>query len=82
MSPSDLATLSLLDSDQGVCPSGHPCRIGDSVGERVCARGEYKGHSLICWEITSDEIECAALAGVEPVLVAWARSFVEDRETR
>jgi hypothetical protein len=80
MSPVELATLSLLDPDQGVCPSGHPCRIGDAVGERVCAQGEYKGHSLICWEITSDEIEVAALAGAEPVSVAWARSFVEDRD--
>lgn len=81
-SPADLATLSLLDPDQGVCPNGHPCRIGDAVGERMCARGEYKGHSLICWEITSDEIEDAERAGADPRSVAWARSFVEDRGSR
>jgi hypothetical protein len=51
MSPADLATLSLLDPDQGVCPNGHPCQLSDSVGERACDQGEYRGLALICWEI-------------------------------
>jgi hypothetical protein len=82
MSPSDLATISLLDADQGVCPSGHPCRLTNRVGQRACCRGEYRGNALICWEITLDEIAGAALAGASPHLVAWARSFVRDRGSR
>ena len=32
LSDGDLATLSLLDPDQGVCPNGHACRLDDMVG--------------------------------------------------
>jgi hypothetical protein len=35
MSPADLATLSLLDLDQGVCPNGHPCALGEMVGREL-----------------------------------------------
>jgi len=52
MSPSDLATLSLLDPDQGVCPSGHPCRVGDAVDAfrpEVALKGSHDvaGHIVI-----------------------------------
>jgi hypothetical protein len=79
MTPADLATLSLLDPDQGDCPNGHPCKLGETVGERACSRGEYRGQALICWEITLDEIGRAELAGAHARIVAWAQSFVEDR---
>jgi hypothetical protein len=82
VSPSDLATLSLLDPDQGVCPNGHPCRLTNRVGQRTCCRGEYRGNALICWDVTLDEIAVAALAGANPQSVAWAISFVEDRGSR
>jgi hypothetical protein len=78
MSPADLATLSLLDPDQGVCPKGHPCRLSDAIGERECSRGEYRGLALICWAITWDAIDIAAESGADHVVVAWARSFIAD----
>jgi hypothetical protein len=79
MSPADLATLSLLDPDQGVCPHGHRCHLGDVVGERVCRSGEYRGLALICWDISSDGVEVAERAGGDPRVVAWARSYVAER---
>jgi hypothetical protein len=79
MSPADLATLSLLDPDQGVCPNGHPCRLSDSVGERACDQGEYRGLALICWEITADAIDAAERAGTSRDVIQWARAFLEDR---
>jgi hypothetical protein len=79
MSPSDLATLSLLDPDQGVCPDGHPCRLSDPIGDRVCENGEYRGLPLICWEITVDAIESAELQGAPKMIVAWARATLADR---
>jgi hypothetical protein len=78
MSPADLATLSLLDPDQGVCPNGHPCRLSDDAGKRQCSNGEYQGRALICWSITPDEIDAAARAGANPRIIEWARSFLSD----
>jgi hypothetical protein len=79
MSPADLATLSLLDPDQGVCPSGHACRHSDAVGERICDHGEYRGHALICWEITSFAIDVAEDAGASQIVVHRSRSFRVER---
>jgi len=79
MSPADIATLSLLDPDQGVCPSGHRCRPSDAVGDRICDRGEYRGLALICWNITPDAIDAAERAGADATLSRWARSHVADR---
>ena len=81
MSPADLATLSLLDPDQGVCPEAHPCRWADRVGQRRCAAGEYNGLGLICWDVTSAAIDVAAHEGADAIVIAWARSFVSDRDT-
>ena len=52
LSDRDLATLSLLDPDQGVCPSGHECRLDDVAGYRRCTTCDYQGLALICWEMT------------------------------
>ncbi len=79
MFPSDLVTLSLLDPDQGVCPAGHPCRLTDPIGDRVCENGEYRGLALICWEVTSEAIDAGEDAGVSRNLIRWARSFLADR---
>jgi hypothetical protein len=79
MSPADLATLSLLDPDQGVCPSGHPCQLSDAIGERDCSHGEYRGSALICWEITSDAINAAEHAGAAAGVIEWARAVLADR---
>jgi hypothetical protein len=78
LSSADLATLSLLDPDQGTCPNGHGCDMGPEVGERHCRGGDYRGLALICWEITSGAIDAAATAGADPAAVAWARSFLES----
>jgi hypothetical protein len=82
MSSADLATLSLLDPDQGVCPNGHPCRLNNRVGERRCSQGEYHGNALICWEITSDGIDGAERGGADGRIVERARAFLSDREDR
>ncbi len=79
MSPADLATLSLLDPDQGVCPNGHPCALGHEVGRRACWSCGYAGIALICWEITSNHIDQAERAGADPILVNSGRSFLADR---
>jgi hypothetical protein len=79
MSPADLATLSLLDTDQGVCPNGHTCGLSDDVAERKCSNGEYQGRALICWEITAAAIDAAERRGTSRILVQWARAFLEDR---
>jgi hypothetical protein len=79
MSPSDLATLSLLDPDQGVCPDGHACRLSEPVGDRVCENGEYRGLALICWDITADAIEAAEQARANHVVVGQGRSFLAER---
>jgi hypothetical protein len=80
MSEADLATLSLLDPDQGVCPNGHPCRLDDQdIGQRRCAAGEYRGLALICWDITTMAIDDADSAGADPALVGWARAHLVNR---
>jgi hypothetical protein len=80
MSPADLATLSLLDPDQGVCPNGHRCLLGPIVGRRACRTCGYRGIALICWEITADHIDAADRAGADALVVSWARSLVFDQE--
>jgi hypothetical protein len=78
-SASDLATLSLLDSEQGVCPGGHACRLDGRVGDRRCATCDYRGLALICWDVTPDVIDGAERGGADPRVVEWARAFVADR---
>ena len=80
LSDGDLATLSLLDPDQGVCPNGHSCRLDDRIGYRRCATCEYRGLALICWEINGKEIATAERAGAAQPVVAWARAFLAERD--
>jgi hypothetical protein len=79
MLPADLATLSLLDPDQGVCPNGHSCVLDRMVGRRACRTCGYRGIALICWEIIADHIDAAARAGADPLVVRSARSLVFDQ---
>jgi hypothetical protein len=80
MSPGDLATLSLLDTDQGVCPAGHPCRLNKSaIGWRRCAASEYLGMALICWDVTRQAIDDAETRGANVGVVTWARTFLRDQ---
>jgi hypothetical protein len=79
MSPQDLATVALLDPDQGVCPNGHRCVAAEPIGARTCEVCGYRGRALICWEITPEAIDAAEAAGAAVDVVAWARSFVLDR---
>jgi hypothetical protein len=78
MSPADLATLSLLDPDQGVCPDGHQCVLAKLVGRRTCVTCSYRGIALICFEITAGHIASAEAAGADAFVVASARSFIAD----
>jgi hypothetical protein len=82
LSAADLATLSLLDPDQGVCPNDHPCRLDDLVGYRQCANCGYVGLALICWGIAIEQIDRAARDGADVQIVSWAKSFVMDRDER
>jgi hypothetical protein len=79
LSPGDLATLSLLDPHQGVCPSGHRCRLDREPGYRSCAMCDYRGMALICWDITNDSIDRAQRIGADRSVVAWAAAFLDDR---
>ena len=80
MSPADLATLSLLEPDQGVCPNGHPCRLDEvEIGYRRCSTGEYVGSALACWDVTPDAIEAARRSGADAAVTAWAEAFLADR---
>ena len=79
MSPAELATLSLLDPDQGVCPSGHRCELGPLAGQRRCESGEFVGLALICWDITAGHIDAARSAGADALVVEWAHSFLTDQ---
>lgn len=79
LSRGDLATLSLLDPDQGVCPNGHRCRLDATVGYRRCGTCDYQGLALICWNVTAALVERAALGGARKSTVEWARSFMSDR---
>ena len=80
LSPADLATQSLLDPDQGVCPDGHECQAANPVGIRSCSTCGYRGLGLICWEISPEEIITAERAGAAPSAIAWARLFRADRD--
>jgi hypothetical protein len=82
LSSSDLATLSLLDPEQGVCPNGHRCRFGQVVGHQFCKTCGYEGMALICWNITFEKIDRAAQAGSDAAVVSWGRAFVIDRDQR
>jgi hypothetical protein len=82
LSTADLATLSLLDPDQGVCPNGHPCRLNDLVGYRSCGECSYQGLALICWENAIEQIDRATSDGADIRVVSWAKSFVMDRGAR
>jgi hypothetical protein len=79
LSTGALATLSLLDTDQGVCPDGHRCVQDPEIGYRACATCSYRGLALICWEATPDEIEIAAEHGADSTVIEWAHAFVRDR---
>jgi hypothetical protein len=79
MSPADLARLSLLDPDQGVCPNGHPCVLARQVGRRGCLGGEYVGHALVCWNVTTAAIDGAEGLGADAIVVGWARSYLRDQ---
>jgi len=78
MTPEELATLSLLDHDQGVCPDGHACVLDAELGLRRCAGCDYRGHALICWEITETAIAGAARARADEHVVAVARAFLSE----
>jgi hypothetical protein len=80
MSPADLATLSLLDPDQGMCHQGHRCRLAPIAGRRACATCSYRGIALICFELTADHIDGAETARADRFVVASARSFMADRD--
>lgn len=79
LSPGDLATLSLLDPHQGVCPNGHGCRLDPEPGVRRCKTCDYRGMALICWDITTDSIDLAQRNGADWSVVAWAAAFLDDR---
>lgn len=79
MTPAQVATLALLDPDQGVCPEGHPCSHGNQLGRRECLADEYVGLALICWNVTPAAIDTAERLDADPFIVAWARSFIRDR---
>lgn len=78
LSQGDLATLSLLDPHQGVCPNGHGCRLDPEPGFRKCDVCDYRGWALICWEITSAMIEEARRLGAKERVCAWAESFRQE----
>lgn len=80
LSGGDLATLSLLDADQGTCPNGHACRLDDRVGYRRWETCDYYGLALICWEINGEQVAIAERAGAAQPVVAWARAFLTDRD--
>jgi hypothetical protein len=79
MSPADLATLSLLDPDQGVCPNGHRCVVAAAIGRRECLAGEYVGDALVCWNVTAAAINASERLGADSIVVAWARSYLRDQ---
>lgn len=78
MPPSDLATLALLDADQGVCPSGHRCELGSPRERRCCTCG-YTGLPLVCREITPRAVSGAEAEGADPSVVEWARQYLADQ---
>ena len=79
LSQGDLATLSLLDPEQGVCPDGHRCRLDREPGLRNCETCDYRGLALLCWDVKPAEIDSAEQSGARSSVIAWARSFVAER---
>jgi hypothetical protein len=79
MMPADLATISLLDTDQGVCPEGHVCRPNEVPAYRSRSSCGYRGPALICWDITVEEIDSAERAGAAPAAIEWARTMLFER---
>jgi hypothetical protein len=79
LSAGELATLSLLDPDQGMCPNGHLCQLDDRVGYRRCGTCEYSGLALICWDVTRAGIRATERAGAAPRVIDWALAFIADR---
>lgn len=79
MTSAELATLGLLDPDQGVCPDGHRCSSSSRIGYRECRAGEYAGLALVCWSVTEAAIDAAELLGADSTVVTWARSLIDDR---
>jgi hypothetical protein len=79
MTTAELATLGLLDPDQGVCPNGHPCVLAHRLGRRECRAGEFVGNALVCWDVTTTAIDTAERLGADGLVVAWARSHLRDR---
>lgn len=82
LSRGDLATLSLLDPDQGVCPNGHRCRLDATVGYRRCGTCDYQGLALICWNLTPEVVDAATRSEANMVVLEWARSFLAERNNR
>jgi hypothetical protein len=79
MIPSQVATLALLDPDQGVCPEGHRCALARTSGRRACSVCSYVGMALICWGVTYEQLDLAERAGADPLVVSFGRSFLADR---
>lgn len=79
LSAGDLATLSLLDPEQGVCPDAHRCRLDREPGFRACDTCDYRGLALICWELTPGALAIASQTGADPSVVSWADAFLDDR---
>lgn len=79
MTAPELATLGLLDPDQGVCPDGHTCSLSGRIGRRECRASEYAGLALVCWNVTDSAIEVAERDGADPTVVGWARLFLGDQ---
>ena len=79
MMPALVATLALLDPDQGVCPEGHRCSLDRTIGRRACRECSYVGIALLCWQVTSKQLDLAERAGADPLIVSFGRSFLADR---
>ena len=74
----DAATVSLLDTEPGVCPAGHRCEFGPDLGRRRCRRCGYVGLALICPGISPADIERAERHGADDVVVVWARASLAE----
>lgn len=79
MNRAELATLGLLDPDQGVCPSGHRCALSRELGYRECSECEFIGRAPICWGVTGTAIDAAEHEGADQMVVEWARLTLLDR---
>jgi hypothetical protein len=82
------AVEALIDPDQGVCPEGHACTLGNGPRGPIRLCGEvhrpefqiYAGMPLIAYEVTAADIDLAAIAGADADLIAWARDTLAARE--